>query len=43
MSFLSNDENMMKTNDGIPSNYASENEVMCFLGDSLNKNIASRK
>ena len=30
----SNDENMMKSNDGIPSPYGSENE-----GRSLNKNI----
>ena len=26
----SNDENMMKSNDGIPSPHGSENEGMCF-------------
>ena len=35
----SNDENRMKSNDGIPSPHGSENEGTCFLGDSLNKNI----
>ena len=39
----SNDENMMKSNDGIPSPQWSESEGMCFLGDSLNKNIPSKK
>ena len=39
----SNDENMMKSNDGIPSPHGSENEGRCFLGDSLNKNIPSKK
>ena len=28
----SNDENMMKSNDGIPSPHGSENEGMCFFG-----------
>ena len=37
-----NDENMMKINDGIPSPHGSENEVMCFLDDSLDKNIPSK-
>ena len=27
----SNDENMMKSNDGIPSPHASENEGTCFF------------
>ena len=35
----SNDENMMKSNDGIPSHYGSENKGTCFLDNSLNKNI----
>ena len=39
----SNDENMMKSNDGIPSPQWSESEGMCFLGNSLNKNIPSKK
>ena len=39
----SNDENMMKSNDGIPSPHGSENEGMCFFSDSLNKNIPSKK
>ena len=39
----SNDENMMKSNDGIPFPHGIENEGMCFLGDSLNKNIPSKK
>ena len=34
---------MMKGNDGIPSPQRSENEGMCYLGDSLNKNIPSKK
>ena len=33
----SNDENMMKSNDGIPSRHGSENEGMCFLCYSLKK------
>ena len=38
-----NDEkNMLKSNDGIPSTLGSENEGRCFLGDSLNKNTASK-
>ena len=28
----SNDENMMKSNDGIPCPHGSENEGMCFFG-----------
>ena len=28
----SNDENMMKSNDEIPSPHGSENEGMCFFG-----------
>ena len=39
----STDENMMKSNDRIPSHHGSENEGRCFLGDSLNKNIPSKK
>ena len=39
----SNDENMMKNNDQIPSPHGSENEGVCYLGDSLNKNILSEK
>ena len=39
----SNNENMMKSNDGIPSPRGSENEGRCFLGHSLNKNIPSKK
>ena len=31
----SNDKNMIKSNDGIPSHHGSENESTCFLGDSL--------
>ena len=39
-----NDKNMMKNNDGIPSPHGSENEGTCFfLGESLNKNIPSKK
>ena len=37
-----NDENMMKSNDGIPSHHGSENEDRC-LNDSLNMNIARKK
>ena len=32
-----------KSNDRIPSPHGSENEGMCFLVDSLNKNIPSKK
>ena len=39
----SNDEKMMKSNDGVSSPHGSENEVRYFLGDSLNKNIPSIK
>ena len=39
----SNDENMIKSNDGILSPHGNEKEGMCFLGDSLNKNIPSKK
>ena len=39
----SNVENMIKSNDGIPSPHGNEKEGMCFLGDSLNKNIPSKK
>ena len=39
----SNDENMMKSNDAIPSPHVSENKSMYFLGDSLNENIPSKK
>ena len=39
----SNDENMMKSNYGIPSPQGRKSEGMCFLGDSLNKNIPSKK
>ena len=39
----SNDEKMMKSNDGVSSPHGSENEVRCFGGDSLNKNIPSIK
>ena len=39
----SNDENMMKSNYGIPSPQGSKSEDMCFLGDSLHKNIPSKK
>ena len=28
----SNDENIMKSNDGIPSPHGSDNESMCFFG-----------
>ena len=35
------DENMMKSNDGIPSPHGSEK--VCFLCDSLNKNILSKE
>ena len=28
----SNDENIMKSNDGIPSPHGSDNEGMCFFG-----------
>ena len=38
----SNDKNMMKSNDRIPSHHGSENEGTCFLGDSLNKNITKK-
>ena len=38
-----NDENMVKSNDGVSSPHGRENEVRCFLGDSLNKNISSIK
>ena len=38
-----NDENMMKSNDEILSPCGSENECMCFLTDSLNKNIPIKK
>ena len=31
----SNDENMMKSNDGVPSHHGSENKVRDFVGDSL--------
>ena len=41
-SIKNNDENMMKSNDGILSLHGSENVGMCFLGDSLNKNIPSK-
>ena len=37
-----NDKNM-KINDGIPSPHGSKNEGVCFLDDSLNKNIPSKK
>ena len=37
-SVKSNEKNMMKSNDRIPSPHGSESEGMC-LGDSLNKNI----
>ena len=33
----------MKSNDGILSPHGSENDGMCFLGDSLNKTISSKK
>ena len=39
----SNDENMMKNNDGILSPHGNENEGRCFLCDSLNKSILSKK
>ena len=39
----SNDENMIKSNDGILSPQGSENEITVFLGDSLNKNISRKK
>ena len=39
----SNDENVMESNDGTPSPHESENEGTCFLDDSLNKNIPSKK
>ena len=38
-SVKSNDDNMMKSNDGIYSR-GSKHDGTCFLGDSLNKNIA---
>ena len=39
-----NDEkNMLKSNDEISSTLGSENEGRWFLGDSLNKNTASKK
>ena len=34
---------MMKSNDGILSHHGSENEGMCFFGDSLNRNIPRKK
>ena len=35
-----NQENVMKSNDGIPSHHGSDNEGTCFFFcDSLNKNI----
>ena len=37
----SDDENMMKSSDKIPSPHGSENEGRCFFGDSLCKNIPS--
>ena len=33
----------MQSNDGIPSPHGSENEGMCSLDDSINKNIPSKK
>ena len=33
----------MKSNDGIFFHHGSENEGTCFLGDSLNKNISTKK
>ena len=39
-----NNENMVKSNDEIPSPHGSENEGMYFFGGvSLNKNIPSKK
>ena len=37
------DQNMMKSNDEILSPRGSANECMCFLTDSLNKNIPIKK
>ena len=34
---------MMESNDEIPSHHGGENESMCFLGDSLNKNIPRKQ
>ena len=39
----SNHENIMKSNDGIPSHHGSEDEGTCFLGDSLSENIPRKK
>ena len=39
----STNENVMESNDGTPSPHGSENEGTCFLDDSLNKNIPSKK
>ena len=39
----SNDVNMMKNNDGILPPHGNENEGRCFLCDSLNKSILSKK
>ena len=42
-SLKGNDENIMEIDDGIPSPHGSQNEGMCFLYDSLNKNIPCKK
>ena len=39
----SNNENMMKSNDGIFFHRGNENEVRVFLGDSLNKHFSRKK
>ena len=39
----SNDENIFKSSYGTSSPHGSENEGMCFLDDSLNRNIPSKK
>ena len=39
----SNDENMINNNDETFSPHGSENQGMCFLDDSLNKNMPSKK
>ena len=39
----SNDENMMKSNDGIPSHHESKKVGTSFLGDSLNQSITRKK
>ena len=39
----SNEENMINNNSETFSPHGSENQGMCFLDDSLNKNMPSKK